>query len=307
MLTSANDEQSMREGIELGADHYLAKPVSAATLLSVVEALLKKRAVLREQSDQALRKLRANLIRALPHELNTPLNGILGCAEMLRANAGAMGAEEIVEMADGICVSASRLHRVARNYLAYARTEMLSSDSESLQKLRASVTDGIRTVVEGAVKAIASESRRLSDLQVDLQGCAPLGILKEDLHQIVDELAQNAFKFSKAGTPVQINSAASPLGMIFRFIDRGRGMKPDQIANIEAYNQFERETYAHEGLGLGVVITQRLTTIYGGSFRIDSRPGEGTSVTVCIPYVRSGSCNNFSTTPVNWPSASSRA
>src|SRR5881394_1281721 len=76
LMTGLGDPETMRRGMNLGADDYLTKPFTSAQLYSAVDARLKKNQVLRANAERKLADLRANLSLALPHEMITPLNGI---------------------------------------------------------------------------------------------------------------------------------------------------------------------------------------------------------------------------------------
>jgi len=65
--------------------------------------------------------------------------------------------------------------------------------------------------------------------------------------------------------------------------DEGRGMTSEQISQIEAYMQFERQLYQQAGLGLGLAIVKRITELHGGNLKIDSSPHQSTIVSVCLP------------------------
>jgi signal transduction histidine kinase len=65
--------------------------------------------------------------------------------------------------------------------------------------------------------------------------------------------------------------------------DKGRGMRAEDIAQVGAYNQFERKFYEHQGSGLGLEIARRLAQLHGGRLDITSAPGKGTTVRVSLP------------------------
>jgi signal transduction histidine kinase len=65
--------------------------------------------------------------------------------------------------------------------------------------------------------------------------------------------------------------------------DRGRGFTPEQINNIGAYMQFDRQKQEQQGLGLGLAIARRLTELHGGGLTIQSEPGQGSRVTIKLP------------------------
>jgi two-component system sensor histidine kinase/response regulator len=68
--------------------------------------------------------------------------------------------------------------------------------------------------------------------------------------------------------------------------DHGRGMSEDQIKKIHMFMQFDRERYEQQGLGLGLMITKRLTEIHGGNIHVDSSPGNGTTLSLSFPILQ---------------------
>jgi signal transduction histidine kinase len=106
---------------------------------------------------------------------------------------------------------------------------------------------------------------------------------EEYLSKIVDELVQNAFKFSKPGTPVRVALHSAEQGPVLSVADQGRGLAQEQIAKIGAYMQFDRKMHEQQGLGLGLVICRRLAEVHGGTLTIASDPGAGTTVSLRFP------------------------
>ena len=105
----------------------------------------------------------------------------------------------------------------------------------------------------------------------------------EDLSRIVEEIVDNACKFSRKGTLIQVQ-----LGDDGEFVvtDQGRGMNPEQIANIGAFQQFERKHYEQQGLGLGLLLVQNIIRPYDAKLEITSDPGEWTRVRIAFPSIR---------------------
>jgi signal transduction histidine kinase len=101
----------------------------------------------------------------------------------------------------------------------------------------------------------------------------------------VDELVQNALKFSDSGTPVSVTLSGSPNGVVLSVTDRGRGFSTEHITKVGAYMQFERKIQEQQGLGLGLVIARRLTELHGGTLSIQSERGDTTAVVVKLPKV----------------------
>jgi two-component system sensor histidine kinase/response regulator len=281
-LTGQADRQQMRVGMELGADDYITKPVSAGELLSAVRTRLEKLALLQSQTDEKLRELRASISLALPHELRTPLNAILGFAEIIGSDASSLPTEQISEMAGMIHASAKRLHRVLENFLLYAQVEILSSDVAKLSQMRKQWTDDAQVLLQVASEQAADQAARKDDLRLDLLPAAA-AIGSQDLTKIIFEILDNAFKFSPSGSAVEVSARPEGPSYVVRVTDHGRGITAEQIARIGAYVQFERRLQEQQGTGLGLSIAKRLAELYGGNIELQSEPGRSTSVTISIP------------------------
>lgn len=282
LMTGMGDVESMRRGMNLGADDYLAKPFTAPQLFSAVEARLKKNQFLRQNAEKKLADLRANLSLALPHEMITPLNGIFGLAQILSTDAESLSPAEVAEFGTNILESAERLHRTVQNFLLYGQLEMMASDPQHATALRGKETGKLRELVETRARHFAQSATRAGDLQLELVD----GSVKaaQDLFtKLVDELIDNAFKFSVAGTTVRVTTSPGNGEFVLCVADRGKGMTAEQIAGIGAYSQFNRKSNEQQGAGLGLAIARRIAELHGGRLDIESDPGTGTTVTVKLP------------------------
>ena len=111
---------------------------------------------------------------------------------------------------------------------------------------------------------------------------SPISIFPLYFLKAVEELLDNALKFSEPNTKVLVKGAASGGKFILKIENKGRGMTPEQIASIGGYQQFERKQYEQQGNGLGLVITQKIMEVQGGSFAIDSIPNETTTAILTV-------------------------
>ena len=282
LMTGMGDAESMRRGMNLGADDYLTKPFTGPQLFSAVEARLKKSQLVRQTAEKKLSDLRANLSLALPHEMITPLNGIFGLAQILSSEAETLTAAEVADFGANILQSAERLHRTVQNFLLYGQLEMQASAPELLALLRQNETSRLKEIIEARAAHCSENARRATDLQLELVD-GTVAVSQDLLTKLVDELIDNAFKFSAPGSPVRISSTASSNEFILSISDRGRGMDAQQLGGIGAYSQFNRKTNEQQGSGLGLAIARRIVELHGGTFSIQSQPGAGTTVTVQLP------------------------
>ncbi|HEY9871808.1 MAG TPA: response regulator [Candidatus Obscuribacterales bacterium] len=281
-LTAKAAKEDLRHGMELGASDYLNKPFTRNELLKVINTQLEKQAKFKKQSDQKLVELRDSITLSLPHQLRTPLNGILGFSEIMIDSADSMETAEIVEMAETIYKSAKDLDRLVQNFLLYAELEVIATEPEKLKTLRNSYSDFSAEVITEVAKQKTKEVGREADISLKLID-APVQISETDLKKIVEELLDNAFKYSKSGTLVSVISSINQNTLVIEIINKGRGMTSEQIENIGAYMQFARKVYAQEGSGLGLFIAKRLAELHGGELYIESVPNEETTVRVALP------------------------
>jgi signal transduction histidine kinase len=282
LMTGLADNAGMRHGMELGADDYLPKPFAIEALYGAVEARLKKAQTLRQEAERKLTDLRDNISLMLPHELRTPLTGIVAFGEILASDAANLSPGEVAEMGQTIYESGQRLERLIENFLIYAQIELLGADSQKVSALRLKQTPLPAKTIEDRARCQAQAAKRENDLVLELAERS-LPISKDYLAKIVDELVQNAFKFSEPGVPVRVSLGDLPNGVALTVTDRGGGFSTEHIGKIGAYMQFERKIREQQGLGLGLTIAKRLTELHGGTLAIQSERGSGTTVTVKFP------------------------
>lgn len=281
LMTGLADQAGMRHGMELGADDYLPKPFTIEALYAAVDARLKKAKAIREEAERKLADLRDNISMMLPHEMRTPLNGILAYGEILVADAPTIAAKDIAEMGQVIYDSGKRLERLVENFLIYAQLELLSSDPQRLARKQ---TTSPAPIIELHARAQAQLAKRPEDLVLETANLA-IPISSEYLSKIVDELTQNAFKFSPPNTKVCVSLADAGNFVTLSVSDKGRGFSTEHISKVGAYMQFDRKLHEQQGLGLGLTIVRRLTELHGGTLSIQSEKGTGTSVALKLPKV----------------------
>ncbi|MGA7159688.1 MAG: hybrid sensor histidine kinase/response regulator [Bacteroidota bacterium] len=281
LITSNPDRGGMRQGMELGADDYLPKPFSSTELISAVNARLKKHRAMVEQAETKLQELRSRMSTAIPHELRTPLNGILGFADIMRKDYKNLQPAEIAKMSERIYRNGRRLLRLVENYLIYAQIGAQPLDKHQQELLLHSSTD-VATTIEELAREKALENNRVNDLDLHLVP-ASVAISAQYFAKIVEEIGDNAFRYSAKGTPVYFGTVTEGDALLMMFIDRGRGMTAEQIESLGAYVQFNRKVYEQQGSGLGLTVAKQLIEMHGGSLSIQSDYGNGTSVTVRLP------------------------
>lgn len=284
-LTARTTRADLRQGMNLGADDYLVKPCTAIELLQAITRRFERQAAIQSRAKSQMQALRQNIAQSLPHELNTPLNGILGFSELLFREAETIERAEVKEFAESIHSSALRLHQLLQNFLLYSQLELLTQNPERQQQLQSQCTHGADLILAESAQQIAESRQRSADLKV--QSSAPLdlvlGMAESHFYKLVEELLSNAFKFSEPGETVNVSSGRQGGQFWLAITNQGRGMTPEQIASLGAYMQFERKCYEQQGAGLGLIIVQRIIDLYGGSLQISSQLQGMTRVEISLP------------------------
>jgi signal transduction histidine kinase len=221
----------------------------------------------------------------MPHEMRTPLNGIISNAELLATSAATLKPGEVAEMGQEIHKSGQRLERLIENFLVYAQLELIAADPKNVSALRIGKTEQTATLIKEFATAHAAQAGRPDDLSVEATDLS-VPMSEEYFDKVVSELVQNAFKFSEAGSPVRVTLGEEFNNIVLSVSDQGCGFSTEQIKRIGAYVQFDRKMQDQQGLGLGLVIAKRLVELHGGSLFIAGEKGAGATVTVKLPKTK---------------------
>ncbi len=279
-LTAHADKEIWRHSMELGADDYLTKPIDRKDLLGAIASRLRKHSFFNAVSSHKLETLRRSITLSLPHELRTPLSGILGMAEILVAEAPNLSPTEIAKIGQDILTCGERLNRLIQNFLLYAELEANPTQGSPCTALTP-----IKELTSSIAQKCARLANRPQDLHLQLTD-AVVTIPPTRWQKIVEEIIDNAFRYSVAGQPVFVQSGFAGNLFVLQIRDCGRGMTAEQISNLGAYMQFDRRIYEQQGTGLGLTLAKRLVEFYGGMLTIDSTPLVGTTVTLQFQVIQ---------------------
>jgi two-component system, sensor histidine kinase and response regulator len=282
-LSAKAAKADTRLGMELGADDYLTKPFTRDELLGAVTTRLAKQVAIARESQKKLDDLRENITYSLPQELRTPLNLILSHSQLLLDNYYNVDPQEALKRLKDINSSGKRLYRLVQNFLLYGELTRVQRDPQQARKFQNHTETSLpQQAIEEVALQEADRANRSRDLHLELQEIV-LSIPQAVIKKLAEELIDNAFKFSTPGTPVQVSTLFQDNTFQLFIIDRGRGMSAEQIANLGAYIQFDRNSSSQKGSGLGLAIAKLLTELHGGEFKIESIPEQQTIVHVILP------------------------
>jgi DNA-binding response OmpR family regulator/anti-sigma regulatory factor (Ser/Thr protein kinase) len=281
-LTAMSDRANIRDGMNLGADDFLTKPFVSQELIAAVHRRLDKKESTEKRANEKLKTLREKITSVLPHEFRTPLSTILSASNILLDECDTIDKEELREMLGYINASAKRLNRLIENYLLYISLEntVLSDEARSEKTLFSD--EYVKETVVNQMK----KYHREGDLvwKSSLPPSAPHAAIAESfLTKIIEEITDNCCKFSDAGSAITVAVGVEDNKIIFSFSDCGIGMTKEQIAEIGAFMQFNREVREQQGGGFGLTLAKRILELHSAKLSIESDPGVLTVIRCSVP------------------------
>ncbi len=277
-ITALNDRAEIRRGMTLGADDYLVKPFSVHELQQSIRAALRKNAERRAEVEEMMNALRKNIAISLPHELRTAINVIRGYVDLMSDSLDEQSAS-VAPMLEYIRSYSERIHNLSERYLWYINAEVLTA-----AEVQATPTRQPDSIAGEIAQRLAQRYEREADLQMQLQRAA-IPLDAQYWGRMVEELVDNAFKFSEAGSLVTVESVVEADRYRLTISSRGRSMSGRQVGQIGAMMQFEREEYEQQGTGMGLAIVNRLVVLVHGTLQIEGFPDRtpGTIVHLQLP------------------------
>jgi signal transduction histidine kinase len=283
ILTAWADRNNMRKGLQAGAVDYITKPFSLAEIDEAVKSHLKrKRRMDQSVQSYAMSQVIPSILRHLPHELRTPMNGILAPSEMLMEVESGIPSEQVAHLGEIINLSALRLLRVVENmglFLALKTQSRSSSASLKLtETLLASPMELFERVSEKALKRHSFPKKQLV-----LKGTINRNAgVPSDLEKVFEEVLDNACHYAAPNTFVVVEWQDSGDKGSLTITNQGPGMTAEQIDQINSFRQFERREREQQGLGLGLYIAKELARLNDATLTINSDKAGPTQV--CIAF-----------------------
>ncbi|WP_448206410.1 ATP-binding protein [Azospirillum sp. sgz302134] len=238
----------------------------------------------RDEAERANRR-KSDYVHHLSHELRTPLNAVLGFAQIIRDEMMGRGSPRYPEYAGQIAAAGTYMLELINNLLDLAKIEAGRMDLHEEACNLSLLVD----LTFGMMQPRAGESAvaLCMDIPDDLPGVRGDASL---IRQMLTNLISNAIKFSppETGRVVVRAERTADGGIALSVADNGVGMRPEQIPKaLDAFGQVhERDMTTERGSGLGLPLTRALIALHGGTFRIDSAVGLGTTVFLTFPPSR---------------------
>jgi two-component system sensor histidine kinase/response regulator len=276
-LTAKATVENRREGMILGADDYIVKPFDIDLLIKSVKSRLYKEKKRKQSENHKLETLQNNISHAIPHELLTPLNGIIGLSGLMKNPERGIDDKKFRDFASGIFDSGHRLLSTIQKFIYYTEVELLLNNDKKEASLKEEITETGEQELEEQSQIIARKFNRKSDIELHLK---PFNIKISSFHfeVIIANIVDNAFKFSNQGDKVIIEVELDDSHVHITVIDNGVGFNEVTLNQIGAFTQFNRSKMEQQGLGLGLITSKKLINFYEGELSISENKPKGSCV-----------------------------
>lgn len=232
----------------------------------------------REREADRARALRLEVLSGLSHDLKNPLGVIESLADLLLDGSVGELAPAQADLARRIRASTRQVIALSQNLIDAGRLDagrlVLSPRRVRLEHV---IDDAL--VVARSASAIKQVS-----LQATVDGVLPpLFVDPVQIERVLANLLGNAIKFTPAGRTVDLTARPVPGAVEIVVRDHGPGIAPDELPLVAEPHYRGRGGRTFDGAGLGLFIVRAVVAAHGGTLDIDSRLGEGTTVTVTLP------------------------
>ena len=271
----ADSEQQLRSSV---TDLRLSRRELEQQKQQLVD--LAEKYALEKNRAEAANRAKSEFLANISHELRTPLNAVIGFSEVMqRALFGPLGHAKYQEYARDIHASGAFLLEVINDILDMSKIEAgrLSLDTSTVD---------VADIIEDSMKVV---SQAAAERNITLARHGPSRLMLEAdrraLKQVFLNLLANAVKFTRDGGSVDVHLSRSRGNVRIAIKDTGIGIPEADIVKLgrpfeQVENQFSK---SHQGSGLGLAISRALVELHGGTLRITSREGQGTTVTCTLP------------------------
>ena len=240
-------------------------------MTSTLTTRIKKQEQLRMESETE--KMRANLLRAVSHDLRTPLTSIYGACSTVIENYDSLEKEQKLKLLGEACSDAQWLNRMVENLLSVTRFD---GGQVAVQKTP--------TVLEELIDSVLVRFRkRYPEIKVTLDLPDSFIVIPMDsmlISQVLINLLENAALHAEGMTRLTLRVFTLDRRAVFEVSDNGCGIPKDRLRTLFT-GMLPSDTGADSGkhgMGIGLSVCAAIVKAHGGGIKAESRPGEGTTI-----------------------------
>jgi two-component system sensor histidine kinase/response regulator len=288
LVTALDGTPHKVEGLDTGADDYVAKPVRREEFMAKVRSLLRARRLLAELEEaretvaarnaklEELEALKETLTQTLVHDLKNPLAAVLGNLELMERKVE----EPTLNLVRRSKAAAWRMHQMILNLLDIGALE------EGKLFLHPEPVDAVLLARKACQEMEASAAAR--GVAIAVHGEEGLALLRGDsavLRRVLDNLLANALEHSPSPGTITIRVTACDEGIEIAVQDQGPGV-PESFRDriFEKFQRLEsRRSVPGSNRGLGLTFCRLAVEAHGGTIWVDDAPGGGAVFRALLP------------------------
>ena len=224
--------------------------------------------------------LKSDFVSHVSHELRTPLTSIKAYVEALVDNADDPRFIQRKEFLDIVSKETNRLIRIVNDVLDVSKIEF---GQRPMTRTAVDVPSVVADVLD-----MLSPSLRERNVRIEADVPADLPRIEGDadmIKQVFINLISNAIKYSPRGTTVTVAAREEAVNILMSVADQGVGIPKDEIGNVfdKYFRARSQKESKMEGLGLGLAIVKNIVEQHGGSVRVESHEGKGSTFFFTLP------------------------
>lgn len=230
----------------------------------------------KSQEETAQERYRGNLLRAISHDLRTPLAGIMGNSEMIMSMTEKTDGR--YALAKDVYEDADWLHGLVENILNLTKFQnghlALKKEPEAVEE------------IIGAALTVLKKRAPEREIEVDIPDSLLLVPMDARLiTQVLVNLLDNAVKHTPPNQEIRISIREEAQAVTFTISDRGHGIPESALPKLFQmfYTTSKKESASKKGVGLGLPICQSIVEAHGGSMQAANRNGGGAQFTFTLP------------------------
>ena len=212
------------------------------------------------------------ILRAVSHDLRSPLTAIATAVGTLRSDTLSLDAEDERELLETIDIETRRLNRLVANLLDMSRLEAGAAPPEPELWT-------IDEIIRQALDEVNAGTR----VHFTPTDAAPVRVDAAQIERVLVNLLENALKFSEPDGQVQVRVTTTRAEVIVRIVDQGPGLPPAELERV--FDAFYRRGRAAGGAGLGLAIARGFAEANGARLWAESQPGQGATFALALPAV----------------------
>jgi signal transduction histidine kinase/ActR/RegA family two-component response regulator len=279
-VTKRGEVRWVRAKVRMSPDPSGRAEHTVGVVEDITEHLRLLEAEQARDSAEAANRAKSEFLSRMSHELRTPLNAMLGFAQLMR-------------MQDAERLNTRQRQWIEKTEQAGWHLLAMINDVLDLSRIEAGhlrlqiETLDLPEILRATLALIEPLAAR-RELRVSTE-IAPCAVAAPGdatrVKQILTNMLTNAIKYNRDGGKVLVSARLGARGMVeLEVVDTGIGMNAEQLASLfQPFNRLGRERGNIEGTGIGLVISQRLAEMMGGSLQVHSTEGVGTAITLTLP------------------------